>query len=121
MVGMFDRTKFPAQGAAGGREGKTGEYELSNGERPNPKQLILIPPDVAANVTLPGGGGYFSPFERDPERVLEDVAFGYVSLEAAERDYGVKINCAAKAGERVLLPEQYTLDLAETARLRSGK
>lgn len=121
MVGMFDRTKFPAQGAAGGREGKTGEFWLSNGERPNPKQLITIPPDVTAHITLPGGGGYFHPFERDPQRVLEDVAYGYVSIEAAERDYGVKIICTAGPDERVILPEQYRIDEEATAQLRAQR
>lgn len=36
-----------------------------------------------------GGGGYGDPFSRDPEAVREDVVDGYVSLEAALRDYGV--------------------------------
>ena len=36
-----------------------------------------------------GGGGYGDPFTRDPIRVREDVIDGYVSREAAERDYGV--------------------------------
>jgi N-methylhydantoinase B len=118
MVGMFDRIKFPAQGAAGGGEAKTGGYALSNGERPNPKQLVTIPSDVAADVVLPGGGGYFDPFEREPWRVLEDVAHGYVTIEAAERDYGVKITCTAGPGERVILPEQYAIEEAATAELR---
>ncbi len=121
MVGMFDRTKFPAQGAAGGREGATGAFSLSNGERPNPKQLILVPPDVTAHVTLPGGGGYFDPLERDPRRVLEDVAYGYVSLEAAEREYGVKIICSAGPDERVVLPEQFAIDETATAKLRAAR
>jgi N-methylhydantoinase B len=42
-------------------------------------------------VEVGGGGGYWNPLERDPERVLADVRSGYVSLEAAERDYGVVI------------------------------
>jgi N-methylhydantoinase B len=121
MVGMFDRTKFPAQGAAGGREGATGEFSLSNGEHPNPKQLILVPPDVTAQVTLPGGGGYFDPFRRDPRLVLEDVAYGYVSLEAAEREYGVKITCSAGQNERVVLPERFAIDEAATAQLRAAR
>jgi N-methylhydantoinase B len=119
MVGMFDRTKFPAQGAAGGGQGATGEFSLSDDERPNPKQLIWIQPDVTAHVTLPGGGGYFHPFERDPRRVLNDVAHGYVSLEAAERQYGVKITCSARPDERVVLPEDYAIDQEATAKLRS--
>ena len=36
-----------------------------------------------------GGGGYGDPKARDPERVLDDVKNGYISAEAAARDYGV--------------------------------
>lgn len=36
-----------------------------------------------------GGGGYGDPLQRDPVKVREDVADGYVSLERAARDYGV--------------------------------
>ena len=35
-----------------------------------------------------GQGGYGNPHERDPKAVAEDVADGYVSAEAARRDYG---------------------------------
>jgi N-methylhydantoinase B len=38
-----------------------------------------------------GGGGFWSPFERDPALVLADVRAGYVSLEAARREYGVVV------------------------------
>jgi len=41
-----------------------------------------------------GGGGYGPPAERDPEAVRRDVREGYVSGEAARRDYGA----AAAAG-----------------------
>jgi N-methylhydantoinase B len=36
-----------------------------------------------------GGGGFGNPFERDPERVRVDCLDGYVTREAAEREYGV--------------------------------
>jgi N-methylhydantoinase B len=36
-----------------------------------------------------GGGGWGAPSERDPEAVRRDVREGYVSPEAAKRDYGV--------------------------------
>lgn len=39
-----------------------------------------------------GGGGYGDPFLRDPERVRNDVIDGYVSREAAQRDFGVVLN-----------------------------
>jgi N-methylhydantoinase B len=59
-----------------------------------------------------GGGGFWSPHERDPERVLADVRSGYVSPEAARRDYGVVIN---QRGRR------FELDLEATAELRQAQ
>lgn len=41
---------------------------------------------------LAGGGGFESSWQRPVERVLEDVRNGLVSLESAERDYGVVID-----------------------------
>jgi N-methylhydantoinase B len=58
---------------------------------------------------LPGGGGYGNPREREPELVLEDVLNGYLSLEAAKREYGVAIDQAT-----------LTVDPTRTARLRAG-
>jgi N-methylhydantoinase B/oxoprolinase/acetone carboxylase alpha subunit len=52
---------------------------------------------------LPGGGGFNSPVLRDPQRVLEDVRQGYVSLERAAEDYGVVID-----------PDTMTVDEAAT-------
>ena len=37
----------------------------------------------------PAGGGYGDPLARDPARVRDDVADGFVSAEAAKNDYGV--------------------------------
>jgi N-methylhydantoinase B len=51
----------------------------------------MKPGDVVI-IDAPGGGGYGSPFERDPEMVVNDVVEGYVSLESARADYGVAIN-----------------------------
>lgn len=39
-----------------------------------------------------GGGGLGDPLERDPDAVLEDVIDEYVSIERAEKDYGVIIH-----------------------------
>jgi N-methylhydantoinase B/oxoprolinase/acetone carboxylase alpha subunit len=36
-----------------------------------------------------GGGGYGDPFERTPQRVLDDVLDGFVTPQAARTDYGV--------------------------------
>jgi N-methylhydantoinase B len=45
----------------------------------------------AVRLETAGGGGYGNPRERNPELVLADVRNGYVSIESAERDYGVRI------------------------------
>ena len=39
----------------------------------------------------PCGGGYGDPMARDPAQVLEDVRDGLISVETAQRDYGVAI------------------------------
>jgi N-methylhydantoinase B len=59
-------------------------------------------------VEVGGGGGFGNPLERDPGRVLADVCSGYVSLEAARRDYGVVID---HSGRRFALDETATREL----------
>jgi N-methylhydantoinase B len=36
----------------------------------------------------PGGGGYGDPAERDPKAIRRDLELGFVSPDAARRDYG---------------------------------
>jgi N-methylhydantoinase B len=61
-------------------------------------------------VEVGGGGGFWDPCERDPERVLADVRSGYVSLEAARRDYGVVIH---QNGRRFELDGKATEELRQ--------
>lgn len=99
---MYDRTKFPALGFAGGQNGALGDFLLSDGTRPHPKAQYRLPPDKKVILRLPGGGGFFSPFERDPELVRQDVLNGYVSLQAAREQYGVVL------GEGLVIDWQQT-------------
>ena len=39
-----------------------------------------------------GGGGWGNPLDREPQAVLDDVLDEYVSVEGAERDYGVVLS-----------------------------
>jgi N-methylhydantoinase B len=55
-----------------------------------------------------GGGGFWSPLERDPRLVLADVRSGYVSVEAAQREYGVVIH---QTGRRFILDAEATRDI----------
>ena len=69
--------------------------------------------DVFSRPTA-GGGGYGDPLERDPLKVREDVADGYVSIERAARDYGVVL--------RVIDVDlcDYEVDAAATERERAS-
>jgi N-methylhydantoinase B len=76
----------------------------------------IKPTDLAEGegflIETAGGGGFWNPLERDPERVLADVRSGYVSMEAAQKDYGVMIR---QQGRR------FALDVEATATLRQGR
>jgi N-methylhydantoinase B len=51
----------------------------------------MAPGDVLVN-NAGGGGGWGDPLQRPVEEVVQDVREGYVSVERAERDYGVVID-----------------------------
>ena len=63
-------------------------------------------------VETAGGGGFWNPLERPAEKVLADVRSGYVSLEAARREYGVVIR---QEGRR------FDLDVSATAEMRRSR
>lgn len=86
---MYDRTKFPALGFAGGESGALGDFFLSDGTHPHPKAQYRLLPEQKVVLRLPGGGGFFAAAERDPELVRQDVLNGYVSPAAAREHYGV--------------------------------
>jgi len=110
---------IPPSGFADGRPGRTGDIWI-NPEREGAKRLPTRYADYPLKtgdmfrLDSPGGGGYGNPLARAPERVLADVREGYVSAQAAERDYGV-----------VLKDDHGTVDEAATnqarERLRSAK
>ena len=89
----FDRTRTPSWGLFGGQDGGTPGVVMQPGapdERPLRKaNHIPVAPGTRFRVQTGGGGGYGSPWRRDPQRVRDDVLDGYVSRAAAEREYGV--------------------------------
>ena len=54
-----------------------------------------------------GGGGWGSPFQRDPALVLRDVRVGLLTIQQARDAYGVAI-----------IADPFAVDEEETARLR---
>jgi N-methylhydantoinase B len=110
VSGIVDRTRHPAPGLLGGGSGAAGEIVLDDGARPNPKARIDLAPGQVVRVNLPGGGGYGDPRSRDPELVRRDVIEGYITPEAASRDYGVTVRYAGDPADLVKLPEQWVIE-----------
>ena len=90
---LGERGKYPPPGANGGGSAALNRfiYETDNGEQTPP--LVSKVTDVRikrgqkVRLETPGGGGFGDPATRDPERVARDVRLGYVTAEAAARDY----------------------------------
>ena len=84
----FERVKFPARGRNGGGAGRRGRVALASGVDLKPKGLQVVPAGDRLIVEMPGGGGMGLASERDRALVERDVRLGYISPEAAERDFG---------------------------------
>jgi N-methylhydantoinase B len=117
---MIDRTQFAAQGFAGGGPGALGLFE-ADGDPLKPKTVIGLEPGQRVLMAPPGGAGFGDPFQRPVDAVLADLVSGYVSLESAERDYGVVIRYVGLPDQLVRLREHYAVDEKETARLRRNR
>jgi N-methylhydantoinase B len=117
---MADRTKFAAQGFAGGGPGALGLFQ-ADGEPLKPKTVIGLEPGQTVLMAPPGGAGYGDPFQRPIEAVLADVVSGYVSIDAAARDYGVVIRYVGKPDQLVRLTKHYEVDEEATAKLRAAR
>ena len=92
---ILDRTKFPPWGVQGGKEGEPGQITVV--KKSGAKEIISqelkrypLEPGDEIIVETGGGGGYGPPEERPRELIERDLRRGYVSIDAAERDYGIK-------------------------------
>ncbi len=116
----MERTICAPWGLHGGNEALANRFSVmrkdgSMERLPTGKTSGHIPLDAGDGflVEVGGGGGFWNAFERAPERVLADVRSGYVSLEAARRDYAVVIR---QQGRRFELDLEATTELRESAR-----
>ena len=111
-----DRQKFAPYGLDGGHAGATGAfYREINGKRtrlPGKSTGNRMEKGELLIALTPGAGGYGDPLKRPAEKVLDDVADGYVSVEDARDEYKV-----------VILRDEdgcCTLDAAATQALRTA-
>ena len=90
LFASFDRIHYPPRGREGGKNGALGSVEfLNTGETRPGKGSQEVPAGEKLVLSMPGGGGYGRPEERDPEAVRRDVRAGYVSTEQAVSGYGM--------------------------------
>jgi N-methylhydantoinase B len=91
----LERFVFRPWGIAGGQPGARCKVLLNRGtakERDLGKiDMVLAEQDDVVTILTAGGGGFGDPFAREIAAVQRDVRAGFVSAEAAERDYGVVI------------------------------
>ncbi|MCB1744241.1 MAG: hydantoinase B/oxoprolinase family protein [Gammaproteobacteria bacterium] len=92
----IDGVRMPAWGVKGGLNGGSGRAVVNPGTN---RERILDPfsdgnvleRGEVLRLETGGGGGWGHPFDREPERVLDDVRNGYVSVRSAAEAYGVAV------------------------------
>jgi len=93
---LAEKAVLPPFGVCGGAAGEPNRFRVRrDGDviepSPLPGKVGSYPLRVGDVVLIEtsGGGGFGDPLERDPDRVMADVAEGYVSAAAGEARYGV--------------------------------
>ena len=95
---LSDRDIAGPKGIFGGMAGRKAYYILNPDDTERTKTelsskcVIELKPGDTVSFQTPGGGGYGSPLDRDPKRVLEDVILGKINIERARECYGVIID-----------------------------
>lgn len=105
-----ERSKCPPWGINGGKPGAYNTLVVN----PDTDKAVVIQKSTAyplhdgdvISIRTGGGGGYGDPLDREPERVKQDVARGYVSLRSALEDYGVVLDEATLEIDHVATAER---------------
>jgi len=79
---LSEHIRHPPQGTCGGGAAPNGHI-LINGELAHPKRQHILKQGDVIRLSIPGGGGYGDPAERDPQLIEEDIKQGYVSCRKA--------------------------------------
>ena len=103
----YDRVDHPPRGRDGGHNGMAGKVTLDDGTKLRGMGQQTVPKTEKLIISMPGGGGLGNPRKRPTTVVAEDVRQGFISSDAARRDYGVAVN------------DDGSVDEAETTKLRA--
>ncbi|WP_372084497.1 hydantoinase B/oxoprolinase family protein [Tistrella mobilis] len=89
-----ERGKFAPKGVVGGGEAALNRfhYQQDDGwhepEKVSKTIGVKLVRGQRVRLETPGGGGYGDPAKRDPQAIARDIRLGYLTPEAAARDYG---------------------------------
>ena len=91
VIRRFNKTRFPPKGVDGGKPGTRARFVVRVGsdkeyETPASARVEMLAGERFL-LQSAGGGGYGDPGKRDKAAVASDVAEGYVTQEAAKKDY----------------------------------
>jgi N-methylhydantoinase B len=90
----LERKVTPPWGLWGGKDGAVNGVDITSPDGSTRQVRKATQHPIAkgeiVKIETGGGGGWGEPSARDPEAVRRDVAEGYVSAEAARRDYGAR-------------------------------
>ncbi len=99
LLGMGNRTDFPAKGLFGGGDGALRTHAV-DGKPVHAKGRITIEPGSIVSIIEAGGGGIGNPKKRAAAAIASDVDDGLISAKAAQMVYGQTPVSAKKAGRR---------------------
>ncbi|MGW4470425.1 hydantoinase B/oxoprolinase family protein [Nonomuraea sp. NPDC004354] len=88
-MSIADRSILSCWGVNGGRAGRPFTVSVAGREMEGLVDDHPVPAGEIIRIRTTGGGGWGSPYERDPRRVADDVRDGKVSVRGAREDYGV--------------------------------
>ena len=118
LVIASDSQVNPPQGVLGGSDGEAGSHYRIHADGTPEKMPGITRFDIEqgekARFLNAAGGGYGDPFEREPERVLDDVLRGFETLERARDAYGVVLSGSID-------DEDLAIDEAATRALRAAR
>jgi N-methylhydantoinase B len=94
VVRRYDRAKFPPSGIAGGKPGSRSRFVIHLDEKDERETPASGRYELAAGerflLQSAGGGGFGDAHRRDRAALQRDIAEGYVSAEAAAKEYGAE-------------------------------
>jgi len=122
LMSIFtERVKIPPFGLHEGLSASPGKYVLKIGDNTRIFETKIsrldFPEGAVFTVHTAGGGGYGHPYEREPQRVLEDFKDDLVSRKHALEVYGVVIDETGKLNLDATAKKRKSEDIYENIKL----